>query len=479
MLLGSSLPKTWSALLHTVRPCFTGPSFATFTVLVSGLAAATGPATVTGAWIAAGAAGVWHHSRGYWLLGRARWSVDQVGDILTRLVVHLLLDPDAPVLIAVDDTLFRRSGRHIHATFWHHNGAATGQRRDRVAWGNNWVIAAIVVPLPFRTRPMALPVGFALWSPQPTTTKQRQTAKQTGKPARNPAAAEPTPTKQVLCCRLVARIAAALPDRAIHVVADAAYAGADGAPGAAVGANRDRGLPTGVTLTARLRANAKLHDHAQPNPDRPRRGGRPRTIGALLGTPKDLAGTGRRQPLTVTRYGRTDTVHVIDRPCLWYGTYRSRPIRVILVRDHNSTARAGYDLALITTDLTATPTTLIHRYADRWPIETMIEDAKQHTGVGNARTRTPLAVHRTVPLGLITHTLTVIWYTRHAHDPADLTHRRATAAWYRTKTEPAYHDMIIKLRRTLITARFRAGRPRNPTPEETLEVQLAWADAAA
>ena len=39
--------------------------------------------------------------------------------------------------------------------------------------------------------------------------------------------------------------------------------------------------------------------------------------------------------------------------------------------------------------------------------------------------------------------------------------------------------MIIKLRRTLIAARFRGGRARNPTPEETLAVHLAWAEAAA
>jgi hypothetical protein len=73
----------------------------------------------------------------------------------------------------------------------------------------------------------------------------------------------------------------------------------------------------------------------------------------------------------------------------------------------------------------------------------------------------------------------VLWYARHGHHPADLTDRQRAAPWYRTKTEPAYHDMISKLRRTLIAARFRAGRDRNPTPEETLAVHLAWADAAA
>ena len=73
----------------------------------------------------------------------------------------------------------------------------------------------------------------------------------------------------------------------------------------------------------------------------------------------------------------------------------------------------------------------------------------------------------------------MLWYARHGHDPADITDRQQATPWYRTKTEPAYHDMIIKLRRTIIAARFRAGTTRNPTPEETLAVHAAWANAAA
>ena len=52
------------------------------------------------------------------------------------------------------------------------------------------------------------------------------------------------------------------------------------------------------------------------------------------------------------------------------------------------------------------------------------------------------------------HTLIIIWYARHGHDPADIDDRRASQPWYRTKTEPAFEDMLIKLRRTLIAARF-------------------------
>jgi hypothetical protein len=451
MLQFDTLPPSFAVLLATLRPCFTAPTFRTFTALLAGMIALPQRRTITGMLTGAGLAGIWHHSRAYWFFGHARWSVEQITVAVTRLVVSRLLAPDAAVLIAVDDTLLHRSGRKVHGTGWHHDGAAKGPRTNKIAWGNNWVIAAVVVRLPFTTRPVSLPVAFALWT--------------TG-----------GPTKQVLLCQLVTHITTACPGRQIHVVADAHYAGADGAPGATHGANRHRGLPDGVTHTSRLRANAKLNTIATPTPGK---GGRPKRIGAVLGTPKHLAATTTWTRTQVNRYARTDTVDLADTICLWYGAYRSRAVRVILVRDPASTAKAGYDLALITTDLTSPAETIIARYAARWSIEVAIEDAKQTTGVGQAHTRTPTAVARTVPFGLITQTLVVTWYTLHGDHHATVTQRRAQAPWYRSKTQPAYHDMITTLRRTLITAKFRAGRPTKPTPQETHAILLSWAEAAA
>jgi hypothetical protein len=176
----------------------------------------------------------------------------------------------------------------------------------------------------------------------------------------------------------------------VHVVADAHYAGADGA--ATRRQLRGRGLPQGVSLTSRLRVNAALHTIAEP-PAR-QRGGRPKRIGARLGTPTDLARTATWQRYTVYRYRRQVPVDLAESCCLWYGTYRSRTVRVVLVRDMGSRAKAGYDLALITTDLHSPAAEILARYAARWSIEVTFEDARQHTGVGEARNRTLRAVER-------------------------------------------------------------------------------------
>ncbi len=87
-------------------------------------------------------------------------------------------------------------------------------------------------------------------------------------------------------------------------------------------------------------------------------------------------------------------------------------------------------------------------------------------------------MQRTVPFALLVHTL-IIWYARHGHDPSDIDDRRASQPWYRSKTEPAFEDMLIKLRRTLIAARFSGTRPAQPTREQIRAVLAAWDAAAA
>lgn len=454
MLQFEMLPASFAGLLWMFRSCFTAPSFRTFCALTAGMVAQPGRRTVCGMLSGAGLAGVWHHSRAHWFFGRARWCADAAGLVLVRLIAARLYDADAPVLVAVDDTLFRRSGRKVHAAAWQHDGARKGQKKDQVSFGNCWVIAGLIVILPFMHRPVCLPVLARLSIPKSGA------------------------TKQVIASAMITLICGACPGRTVHVVADAWYAGMDGAPGAASGVCRERGLPDGVSLTSRLRANAALYEIADPVPGA---AGRPKRIGERIGTPKDLAQRARFTSAHVRRYGQSATVTTAEHLCLWYGVYRSRTVRVILLRDQS--AKGAYQLALITTDLHTPADAIIGRYAARWSIEVAIQDAKQITGVGQARNRTPAAVARTVPFGLISQSLVVIWYTQTGHHPDIAAARRANAPWYRTKTQPAHLDMIIKLRRVLIAARYLPtdldGQPRQPTPQETLTVHQAWTEAAA
>ena len=85
-------------------------------------------------------------------------------------------------------------------------------------------MAGIVVPLPFLSRPVCLPVLARLWRPR-----------HTGKIAHARELAE--------------LIAARYPDRHVHVVGDAAYVG-----------ERLRNLQTRITWTSRLKVTSVLHE---------------------------------------------------------------------------------------------------------------------------------------------------------------------------------------------------------------------------
>ena len=70
--------------------------------------------------------------------------------------------------MVIDDTLFKRWGRQVRHAFWTHDGAAQGGKK--IARGNRWVVAGIVVRLPLCTAPVCLPVLMRLWAGKGTTT---------------------------------------------------------------------------------------------------------------------------------------------------------------------------------------------------------------------------------------------------------------------------------------------------------------------
>jgi len=235
-----------------------------------------------------------------------------------------------------------------------------------------------------------------------------------------------------------------------------------------------RGLPGSVTWTTRLRSNAALYDLAPP---RTGKRGRPRLKGAKLASLANLApGTAQFTPTTVTRYGTTTTVSVAVIRCLWYGVFGPQAVQVVLVRDKSKT---GYDVALVTTDLAASATQIIERYASRWSIEVCIEDAKQTGGVGQARNRVRLAVERTAPFALMVNTLAVVWYATVGYHPDDVEERRELAPWYRDKVQPSVLDMFTKLRRVIIAGYSRPEDLQPPTCQEVTILRLAWEDVAA
>ena len=95
----------------------------------------------------AGLSRLWPHDRAHWFFSRARWNADDLGLAVAKLVVALLVPAGEPVVVAIDDTLCRRRGKKMWAAGWFHDGSAPGPAKT--GYGNTWVIAAVVVKLPW------------------------------------------------------------------------------------------------------------------------------------------------------------------------------------------------------------------------------------------------------------------------------------------------------------------------------------------
>ncbi len=423
---GLPVPVTWRALLDELAPVFKRRStHALFVALACGMILAS-RRTVVAVAAAAGIAGQFR--RACWFFSCAVWDADDLGAAVARLIVRYLLPGGEPVTVAIDGTFFKRWGRKVAQARWAYDGSAQGGKK--IAFGNTWVIAAIVVRLPVCSSPVALPVLFRLW-------RGKGTASQVD-----------------LAAQMLTTLTGAFPGRIIHGAGDAAF----------------HGTPLiceNSTWTTRLPANAVLFG---PAPARTGKRGRPRKKGTRPGTPAQIAGGAHWQTVTVNIYGQARTVQAAVTGALWHGSFKDAPGQAVLVREPGSSK--PYDLALFTLDVAATAATVVERYSWRWPIEPSNATGKQILGVGDACNRLEAAVERTVPFGFLVQSLLICWYVRSGYDPADIGRRRLLCPWYRTKHEPSAADMLAKLRREFLKARFSAIRPGH-SPHDQIE-DYAW-----
>lgn len=443
------LPSSLVAITSLLRCAFTAPTFQTFEALVAGFIGRVGERTVCGMWQAARLAGRLHHSRAHDFFARSVWSADELGLRLLELLVSRFVDPCSPISLAVDGSVFRRSGRKVYGTSWHHDASAAPGGGFR--FGNCFVVVGLVVRIAaLGERAWCLPVLFRLWLPTPKPTKA----------CPDP---ERRPSQQDLAAVLVAKVAGRFPGRRIDVVGDSAFGCQAMAPPA-----------DNVTLTTRLRANAVI---CAPKPPKTGKRGRPRVTGRRLGSPGEIAAAAKASAwkrIDVPGRGELEALVVVG---LWYSVFGPRPVQVVIVREIGDAE--GYRIALVSTDAAATTAEIIARYDDRWSIEVCFQDAKHVVGVGEARNRVPRAVERTVPFGFLCQTIAIAWYALNGDPATDIRRRRISAPWYQTKRDPSMLDILASLRRELITAEYRAGTGRARSPRQITPAPAPRLPAAA
>ena len=451
-MFDATLPSSLQALLVGFAPCFTRPGFDNFATLITGWIACPGRHRISRVIQAAsgGPAHQKHHSSFYRFLSHGSWAIDALGKGLLHLLLRWL---PQQVTMILDDTLCHKSGPHLFGAAMHYDahastyGRGTSQgRKGFFAFGHNWVVAALWLPLPWNPdRGLALPLLIRLYRSKkrcPAGTYRKRTE---------------------MAAELVELLAAWLPaDRSLHVVADAEYACK----------TLVRHLPDNVSFTGPMTMDAALYDEAGPYQGR----GRRRLKGKRLASPKKLAAQNSTpwRKLTLTIYGRKVTLLVKAQHALWYTVAGTQRLSIVVTRDP---AGRLSDRAFFSTEEESTESEILVQFARRWEIEVAFRNTKQVMGLEdpqngwwrrktggprpkkrpgpNPRGRKgETAVNHTLMLVFTAHALVVLWYLEYGNSEDDVARVRSEAPWYRHKQSPSFTDMLAALRREIWVARL-------------------------
>jgi hypothetical protein len=144
-------------LLSVFSVAFTAPTFAKVMVLIFGTILAPGRRTVATALRMMGLGAAPHFSKYHRVLNRDHWSPWVVSQILLSLILRIFLSSGGSLLLVIDETLERRRGKQIQYKGWFRDAILSTKEHMVKSLGIRWVCLAVLVPVPWRQPPWALP----------------------------------------------------------------------------------------------------------------------------------------------------------------------------------------------------------------------------------------------------------------------------------------------------------------------------------
>jgi hypothetical protein len=327
----------------------------------------------------------------------------------------------SPAVIGIDDTIERRWGARIKARGIYRDPVRSSKGHFVKTSGLRWLSLMVVVPISWSGRHWALPfltvlAPSARWSE--THRKRHKTLTDWARQA-------------------ILQTKRWLPNRLLIFVADSGFAALE-----LLAAVRCH-----VCVITRLRLDAALF---KPPPRRrngqrgrpPLKGRRLPTLRAVLASRKTVWTT-----VVVSQWYNAQQRKLLTATgtAVWYHAgIPPVPIRWVLVRDPTGEHEPA---AFLSTDLDATPATILGWFVSRWRVETTFQEVRTHLGVETQRQRSDLAILRTTPALLGLFSLITVWADGLARDTTTALRPNA-AAWYR-KQEPTFSDAIAAVRRVL------------------------------
>ena len=354
-----------------------------------------GRRTLTGLLTTSGAA-FEDWSAAYRLFSCGRVPVERLFDVVRQEALREL-EPGAPILVAMDDTLLRRSGTHTPGVSWRRDPLGPHFQTNFVR-AQRFLQVSLVPPHSSHGEPL-LPIGF-YHAPTPAKPKAKADEAQWRSYQTQ---------KRLQALTVVAR------ERLGHLRAQLDAEGCatstllTSVDGGYTNATLLRHLPERVNIIGRVRKDAKLFF---PPPPANGQRGRPRCYGQPAPTPEQLRADpsqpwqeislpGPKGPWQL-RYKRLQFV-------VWNKAAAGRLLQLIVLAPTPYRLHQGGKLLyrqpsfLICTDPELSAEAVIAAYLRRWGIEVNFRDQKTLLGVGQAQVRHPQSVEAVPALAVASY----------------------------------------------------------------------------
>jgi len=402
------ISTTWTELLQQFFPIFTVPGAKIFVRLMTGWILCVRRRTVTGMIPFADPLGLRTHDAYHRFLPDARWDISGLWQILARILIQTLYAKGI-ITLALDDTLFHRSGRTVNGAGYWRDAVRSTQKHLVTAWGLNLVVLTLQIQPPWGGEPLGLPINMRLHRKKESTLIE-------------------------LAEQMINEVARWFPERRFRIVGDGFYATLAG-----------KSLHE-MTIVSRIRRDANLYD--LPGKRRTKQRGRPRKRGKKLAKLETMATHIQNwQTITFRQRGKIVTRQVYTRVVLWYAVTH-KPVLLIISRDPACKEKDDF---FLTTDLNMTAKEVLECYNDRWAIEDTFKNTKQLLGGQQPQTFKGKGPERAAGLSLWLYSVVWLWYLQQKSTDRYF----IVQPWYSQKAVPSFADAIACLRRRLWRERIK------------------------
>ena len=414
------LPEGIITILTAFAPLFSDRVWQHAQVLLIGAILTPGKRTVSSVLCVMGLSKANHFVNYHRVLNRAVWCTRQGSHILLGLLLRAFC-PTGWVVLGVDETIERRSGKKIAQIGCYRDGARSTKNVVIRCFGLKWVCMMLLVKVPWSDRVWALPFLTVLCEPNREDTRRHKSHVDWA--------------RGMMC-----QVRRWLPHRRIVLVADGGFA----AVSLAAACQKYK-----TTFVSRLRWDAVLHHPPEPQPvgkpgRKPKKGQRQRRL-KTWAKRCDTPWTKH----TVEWYGgKKKEMLLFSRTALWYRTGKDPvPIRYVIVRDKEGKRN---DEVFFCTNLNIKPAQIVAWFVMRWSVEVTFQEARAHLGIETQRQWSNLAIARTTPCLLALFSLVTLIIKR-LYPKGKLPIQ--TTAWYH-KTKPTFADCLLIVRRHLWQDKF-------------------------